>query len=120
MSIREIACCGAYCKTCRIFTTKGTCRGCRLGYENSGRDINKAKCKIKLCCFRDKGLETCADCPDYVTCETIHVYQDKSGTKYRKYKQAIDFIRGHGYDAFLEITDGWTGPYGRFPKQTSS
>jgi len=113
MSIREIACCGAYCKTCRIFTTKGTCRGCKLGYENSSRDINKAKCKIKLCCFRDKELETCADCSEYPSCKIIHSFHDKSGTKYKKYKQSIEFIRENGYDRFLELAENWKGPYGK-------
>jgi len=112
-SIREIACCGAYCKTCRIFTTKGTCRGCKLGYENNGRDINKAKCKIKLCCFRDRKLETCADCVDYTTCDIIQSFQDKNGTKYKKYKLSIEFINGNGYDNFLNLAEHWTGPYGK-------
>jgi len=48
-------------------------------------------------------------------CEIIHTFQDKSGTKYRKYSQAIEFIREHGYDAFLETADEWTGPYGKLP-----
>jgi len=116
MSIIEIGCCGAYCKTCRASTTGNTCRGCKLGYENGERDINKAKCKIKLCCFRDRGLQTCADCADYPMCEIMHTFQDRSGTKYSKYRQIIEFIRENGYDAFLKIADVWTGPYGRFPK----
>jgi hypothetical protein len=48
-------------------------------------------------------------------CEIIHTFNDKNGTKYRKYKQAIDFIGENGYDAFLTIADGWTGPYGKLP-----
>ena len=115
MSIKEIGCCGAYCKTCRTSTTGNACRSCKLGYENGERDINKAKCKMKLCCFRDSGLETCADCSDYPICEVIHTFQDKNGIKHRKYKQAIEFIREHGYDAFLKIADEWTGPYGKLP-----
>jgi hypothetical protein len=43
------------------------------------------------------------------------MFQDKSGTKYKKYKQTIEFIRENGYDAFLTIADGWTGPYGKLP-----
>ncbi|MFC1950858.1 DUF3795 domain-containing protein [Chloroflexota bacterium] len=115
MSIREIGCCGAYCKTCRTSSTGSACRGCKLGYESGERDINKAKCKIKLCCFRDRGFETCANCEDYPSCDIIHTFHDKSGTKYRKYKQAIDFIREHGYYEFLNSADGWTSPYGKLP-----
>ena len=57
MSIREIGCCGAYCKTCRSYTTGNNCRGCKLGYESGERDINKAKCKIKVCCCKEKNLK---------------------------------------------------------------
>ena len=74
MSIREIGCCGAYCKTCRTSTSGSICRGCKLGYEIGERDINKAKCKIKLCCFRDRQFETCADCSDYFNCDIIYKF----------------------------------------------
>lgn len=113
MSIREIGCCGAYCKTCRASASGSLCRGCKLGYEDGGRDINKAKCKIKVCCFRDRELETCADCNDYPDCDIIHGFYEKSGYKYGKYRQAIEFIRGNGYTKFLDIADTWKGPYGK-------
>jgi len=112
MSIREIGCCGAYCKTCRELVAE-TCRGCKLGYENGDRDINKAKCKIKVCCFRDRQLETYADCPDYPACKTIQDFHQKGSYKYKKYQQSIEFIRQNGYTRFMEIADGWKGPYGR-------
>ncbi|MCP4551823.1 MAG: DUF3795 domain-containing protein [Bacteroidetes bacterium] len=112
MSIIEIGCCGAYCKTCREFRD-GRCRGCKLGYESGQRDINKAKCRIKVCCFKERNLETCADCQDYSACETILGFHDKSGYKYKKYKQSMNFIRENGYESFLKLADSWTGPYGR-------
>ena len=46
-----ISCCGFYCKTCKEYKAN-LCRGCKLGYEKKQRDINKAKCKIKLCCIK--------------------------------------------------------------------
>ena len=113
MSIREIGCCGAYCKTCRASTTGSNCRGCKLGYEAGERDIAKARCKIKLCCFRDKHLETCADCSAYQSCRIIHSLYSKNGYKYMKYWQSIEFIIKNGYPRFLEIADEWSGPYGR-------
>ena len=112
MSIRHIGCCGAHCNTCRELAG-GHCRGCKLGYESGERDISKAKCRIKVCCFKERGLETCADCPDYSSCEVICGFHDKSGYKYKKYKQAMDFIQANGYDAFLEQADNWKGPYGK-------
>ena len=113
MSIREIGCCGAYCKTCRTSTSGSICRGCKLGYENGERDINKAKCKIKLCCFRDRQFETCADCSDYFNCNIIRGFHDRSGYKYKKYQQIIEFIKENGYAKFIDIADGWEGPYGK-------
>ena len=112
MSIREIGCCGAYCKTCRALS-EGSCRGCKLGYDSGERDIDKAKCRIKVCCFKERKLETCADCADYPFCKVIHGFHDKSGHKYKKYAQSMEFIRNHGYDSFLRQADRWGGPYGR-------
>jgi hypothetical protein len=114
MSIREIGCCGAYCKTCRASISGNNCRGCKLGYESGERDINKSRCKIKICCFKDSQFETCADCPGYPSCEIIQGSYRKVGYKYAKYKQSMEFIREKGYDRFLEIANNWKGPYGRF------
>ena len=113
MSIEEIACCGAYCKTCLAFTSGSICRGCKLGYRGGERDINKAKCKIKVCCFRDRQLETCADCDDYLSCNIIQEFYKKNGYKYGKCKQSIEFIRENGYGKFMETADTWRGPYGK-------
>ena len=116
MTIREIGCCGAYCRTCLAYMTGSICRGCKLGYDTGSRDISKAKCKIKLCCFRDNKLETCADCPDYLTCDIMKSFYGKSGYKYRKYKESIEYIRKNGYEDFIKIADNWKGPYGRLSK----
>ena len=109
---KEIGCCGAYCRTCRASTTGSHCRGCKLGYDTGERDINRTKCKIKVCCFKEREYETCADCEEYPTCKIIESYHDKSGVKYKKYKQTIDFIRRNGYAAFIEKAKKWKGPYG--------
>ena len=113
MTILEIGCCGAYCKTCRAAATGSLCRGCKLGYATGERDIARARCRIKLCCFRDHGLETCADCADYPACDLIRGYHDKNGTKYRKYRRTLDFIKARGYAEFIKAADNWTGPYGK-------
>ena len=67
MTILEIGCCGAYCKTCiqhqrEKYPNEKSCHGCKIGYENGVRNINRAKCQIKICCYKEKGLQTCADC----------------------------------------------------------
>ena len=114
MSMREIGCCGAYCKTCRASTTGSNCRGCKLGYETGERDIKKSRCKIEVCYFRDRQFETCADCPDYPHCELIQGLYNKKGYKYKKYKQSVEFIKEKGYATFIKIASSWKGPYGRF------
>jgi hypothetical protein len=109
---RFIGCCGAYCRTCAALI-EGVCKGCKLGYDRGERDIEKAKCLMKICCFKDKHLETCADCWEYLRCERIQSFYSKKGYKYKKYKQSIEFIRKKGYSAFLQIADRWSGPYGK-------
>ena len=110
--IRFIGCCGGYCKTCKAFI-EGFCKGCKLGYDEGKRDINKAKCIMKVCCFKEKKLETCADCTDYPGCKIIHGFYDKNGYKYKKYKQAIEFIRKNGYSKFIKSANDWKGAYGK-------
>jgi len=110
--IKYIGCCGAYCKTCPALINK-SCRGCKLGYDTGERDISKAKCEMKVCCIK-KNYETCADCPDYSNCEIIHGFYNKNGYKYKKYKQALEFIRENDYTKFIKISDKWKNAYGRY------
>jgi len=109
LTIEEIGCCGAYCGTCKA-RSQGTCRGCKLGYDTGDRDISKARCWIKRCCFVEKKLRTCADCPD--PCEKLEEWYGK-GPKYSRYRLAIEYIRDHGYDAFLEKADRWKDAKGK-------
>jgi hypothetical protein len=112
MSIEEIGCCGAYCGTCRALK-EGACRGCKLGYQTGERDLSKAKCAMKVCCV-GKGYSSCADCAEYSSCATLQAFYAKNGYKYGKYREALEFIREHGYDAFIALADGWHGPYGKY------
>jgi hypothetical protein len=114
MSILEIGCCGAYCKTCAEHRNS-RCQGCRIGYEDGKRDIKKARCKMKVCCI-EKGLNTCADCDTYSTCDIIQRFYSKKSYKYKKYEQATLFIREKGYSSFLEMADGWKNQYGKYRK----
>ncbi|MBN2065860.1 MAG: DUF3795 domain-containing protein [Candidatus Thermoplasmatota archaeon] len=109
--MRYIGCCGAYCKTCPPYND-GYCKGCKQGYENGERNIDAAKCKMKVCCIKEKKIETCADCTDYNTCTILHEFQTKNGYKYKKYKQSLEFIRTHGYKEFLKKTKDWKHAYG--------
>ena len=114
--IIEIGCCGAYCRTCKVYREK-QCQGCKIGYENGGRDINKSKCRMKVCCFKVKRFETCADCGKINECEIINEFYNKTGYKYKKYKEAIEYIRENGYDEFMKKADSWKGAYGKLKEQ---
>jgi len=115
VSQMEIGCCAAYCGTC-LALADGTCRGCRMGYDSGERDINKARCKMKVCCINRLGVaHTCADCPDYLSCDTLREFHSKNGYKYKRYRASMEFIRAHGYDRFLEAARKWKGAYGKLP-----
>lgn len=113
MSKEYIGCCGAYCKTCKPLIDN-ICKGCKLGYNTGQRDIKKAKCSIKVCCISEKKLDTCADCSELGTCQIIGNFYSKNGYKYKKYKQAIEFIRENSYEQFLKIADRWKMQYGKY------
>ena len=117
MTIEEIGCCGAYCKRCmeqqkEKYPNERTCHGCKLGYKSVERDSSKAKCKIKVCCFMQRRLETCADCQDF-SCEILEVFWSKKGWKYKQYRKQLEFIRQNGYEEFLKNADAWKGPHGK-------
>jgi hypothetical protein len=117
MTIKEIGCCGAYCKTCRAqqkekYPQERTCLGCKLGYESAARDLSKAKCEIKICCLKEKKLETCADCPVF-PCDTLHGFWSKKRWKYQQYRKQLEFIKQNGYKMFLKNADSWKGPRGK-------
>ena len=68
---------------------------------------------MKACCFKEKKLETCADCADYSSCQIIQGFYNKNGYKYRKYRQSIEFIRKKGYAQFIQIANNWKCQYGK-------
>jgi hypothetical protein len=110
-----IGCCGAFCGTCRALADQ-VCRGCTSGYDTGQRDLSRAKCRIKRCAIRQYGAaSTCADCPDYATCDILKAFYAKRGVKYRRYQRALAYIRSHGYDAFFTHACHWHGAYGRLP-----
>ncbi|MEW5747211.1 MAG: DUF3795 domain-containing protein [Candidatus Thermoplasmatota archaeon] len=106
-----VGCCGAYCRTCRSFVL-GDCKGCRLGYDEGERDISRARCRVKVCCIRDKGLGTCADCPEFDRCGTLAAFHGKKWKEYGRYRESLEFIRREGYPAFIETSKGWERGYG--------
>ena len=111
-SKRYIGCCGAYCKTCKAFI-EGFCKGCKIGFDTGERDINRAKCKIKLFSFRNNKFDTCADCQKLESCKVVGDWYGKKGYKYKKYRQSIEFIKKYGYLRFIRLADKWKNAYGK-------
>lgn len=111
MSKAEIGCCGAYCGTCKAY--KNPCKGCKIGYAQAERDINKAKCAIKVCCVKKEYI-SCVDCSKHPECHILNSFFEKCGYKYGKYKNAIEYIKENGYEAFLEIADKWKNATGKY------
>lgn len=112
MTREELGCCGAYCGTCPQ-RRDGLCRGCTLGYADGDRDISRARCAVKVCCV-GRRHDSCAECEEYDSCAVLREFHGKKGYKYRKYAEALDFIRANGYEEFLAIADGWSRQYGRY------
>jgi len=117
LAIREIGCCGAYCKTClkwqmEKYPNETHCRGCKLGYEAGTRDAGKAKCRMKVCCFVEKKLETCADCESY-PCAVLEAFWSKKGYKYGQYRRQLEFIRRSGYEKYLRCAKTWKRAHGK-------
>ena len=113
MAREDIGCCGAYCGTCRA---NEVCKGCRTGYVNGIRDLQRAKCPVKVCCIGG-GYGTCADCGEYGNCTILQGFYAKAGRKYKKYHQATAFIRQKGYDAFLRMAERWTDAQGKYDEK---
>lgn len=112
MGKKEIGCCGAYCGTCPVIREKA-CKGCKMGYNTGERDISKAKCKIKVCCV-GKNHISCADCAKHGKCAVLLEFYGKNGYKYKKYREAIEYIAANGYEKFLDIADKWKIQYGSY------
>jgi hypothetical protein len=87
------------------------CKGCKLGYGPGERDLNKAKCAMKVCCLR-RALSSCADCAEYETCPTLAAFYAHAGYKYRKYREAAAFIRAQGMKNFFVSRMSGTGRTG--------
>jgi len=67
---------------------------------------------MKVCCFVEKKLETCADCNNY-PCEVLKVFWNKNGYKYGQYKKQLELIRQNGYDKYLKCAETWKRAHGK-------
>ncbi len=68
---------------------------------------------MKVCCVK-RGYNSCADCAEYSVCNVLNGFFGKNGYKYKKYKEALEYIRLNGYEAFMEIADKWINASGKY------
>ena len=98
--------CGLDCGLCPRYYTKGPsrCPGC------GGPDFpNKhPSCSFITCCVKKKGLEVCAECPDF-PCpkfksekEYRQVKESSSYPPYKKVMPNLNSIKEHGIEWFVE------------------
>jgi hypothetical protein len=93
-----IGCCGIDCGLCPRYHTTGTsrCPGC-LG---PGFSEKHPSCSIANCCFGSHGLETCADCDQFI-CHRIEKWDHKdSFVTHQVSLQNLRTIRDTGIAAF--------------------
>ncbi len=86
--------------------------GCKLGYEEGKRSLAKARCRIKVCCYGVKMLETCAECSEYDDCDTLAAFTKRKGRLGKKYRESLEFIRANGYAEFVRRGKDWKRHYG--------
>jgi len=67
---------------------------------------------MKVCCI-ERGLVACGECPELDSCSTMAAFFNHASYKYRKYREATEFIRRHGWAEFVKQAGTWTGAYGR-------
>ncbi len=100
-----IGVCGLDCGLCPRYYTRGTsrCPGC------GGPDFfNKhPSCSFITCCVKKRGLEVCAECPDFPCSKfkTEREYQQSpESSSYPSYKAVmrnLNFIKKHGVKEFV-------------------
>ncbi|MHC1605161.1 MAG: DUF3795 domain-containing protein [Candidatus Methanofastidiosia archaeon] len=92
--------CGLDCGLCPRYYTVGSskCPGC------CGPDFfeKHPSCSFVTCCVKKKGLEVCAQCPEY----PYSKFKDGGGydsfLTYKKVGSNLNFIKEHGIEDFIK------------------
>lgn len=105
-----LAPCGVFCEACPSYNK--TCKGCGSDDKNQGR-CSKWSCKIRNCCYNEKGLEYCIDCTQF-PCRIIHkklldTHRDDPRFAYRhEIPEVFPKLRTMGLDSYLNFqTQRW-------------
>jgi hypothetical protein len=73
----------------------------------------RARCKIKVCCFGVKKLETCAECAERDGCQIMERFYSKDEWKYERYRMLIEFIQANGCSEYVRRAKDWKNSYGK-------
>jgi hypothetical protein len=98
--------CGLNCGLCPRYHTAGPsrCPGCC----GAGFWERHPGCGFITCCVKKKGLETCAECPDFAGCERVARVLDSAEQKdsfisYRPVPANFTLIRERGIEEFVRL-----------------
>ena len=102
-----LAPCGVYCGACPSFNK--TCNGCSSEDKNQDR-CSKWGCKIRVCCYNEKGLDYCIDCEQF-PCKVIDKkFNTHQGDQRYQYRHEIPKV-------FNRLKTMSIGDYLEFQKQ---
>ena len=101
-----VGACGLNCGLCPRYHTEGTsrCPGC------CGQDFwqKHPSCGFITCCVKQRNLETCAQCTDWVMCDRVAKNLDEakyvdSFISYRPLADNFAFIQKNGIEEFARL-----------------
>jgi len=103
--INELSPCGVFCGACPSFNK--SCNGCSSD-DHEQKRISKFDCRLRICCYTEKGLDYCADC-DQFPCKLINkklINSHKNDPRYH-YRHEIpkNFakLKSIGLDNYIEF-----------------
>ena len=101
-----VGACGLECGLCPRYHTEGGSR-C-LGCGGEGFEQKHPACGFITCCVRQRGLEVCAQCAEWETCERVKRNLKAAETvdsfiSYRLLVANLAFIRENGLEAFVGL-----------------
>jgi hypothetical protein len=92
--------CGLYCDLCTERIAE-SCHGCGCECNACGAQYHREHCAIYRC-VTERGLLTCADCPEMPCTRLIHFAYDPIWRTHRPVIENLRRIRRIGVEAWLE------------------
>ena len=93
--------CGLYCGSCTDYLEEKCCLGCGCNCEQCAAHWHHQSCEISLC-VDERGLETCADCPELACTKLIQFAYDPVWRSHLPVIENLRRIRTIGSERWLE------------------